>query len=103
MRSMTLLLALALSGVASAQDATITVTDLTGPPGDVSAVGLYLESRGESFQAVHVEGARAVAQATARGSAQALVHISGIGADLASESMLVLRMGKKKYFLLKAS
>ena len=55
----------------------------------VNAVGLYLESRGETFQAVHVEGARAVAQAAARGSAQALVHISGIGADLASESSYV--------------
>ena len=59
----------------------------------VNAVGLYLESRGETFQAVHVEGARAVAEAVAeaaaRGSAQALVHISGIGADLASESSYV--------------
>jgi NADH dehydrogenase len=59
----------------------------------VNAVGLYLESRGETFQAVHVEGARAVAEAVAEaaahGTAQALVHISGIGADLASESSYV--------------
>jgi NADH dehydrogenase len=55
----------------------------------VNAVGLYQESRGETFQAVHVEGARAVAAAAARGTAQALVHISGIGADLASESSYV--------------
>jgi NADH dehydrogenase len=59
----------------------------------VNAVGLYQESRGETFHAVHVEGARtlamAVAAAAARGTAQALVHISGIGADLASESSYV--------------
>ncbi len=54
----------------------------------VNAVGLYLESRGETFQAIHVEGARTVA-AAACGTAQALVHISGIGADLASESSYV--------------
>jgi NADH dehydrogenase len=59
----------------------------------VNAVGLYHENRGETFQAVHVEGARTVAMAVAaaatRGAAQALVHISGIGADLASESSYV--------------
>jgi len=55
----------------------------------VNAVGLYQESRGETFQAVHVEGAHTVAEAAASGTAQALVHISGIGADLASESSYV--------------
>ncbi len=55
----------------------------------VNAVGLYQESRGETFQAIHVEGASTVAAAANRGTAQALVHISGIGADLASESSYV--------------
>jgi len=55
----------------------------------VNAVGLYIESRDETFQAIHVEGARAVAEAAAHGTAEALVHISGIGADLASESSYV--------------
>jgi len=55
----------------------------------VNAVGLYREGRGETFQAVHVEGARRVAKAAAQGSAEALVHISGIGADPASESPYV--------------
>jgi uncharacterized protein YbjT (DUF2867 family) len=55
----------------------------------VNAVGLYQERRGESFQATHVDGARRVAEATARSGAAALVHISGIGADLASESSYV--------------
>ncbi|MDX1574943.1 MAG: complex I NDUFA9 subunit family protein [Kiloniellales bacterium] len=52
----------------------------------VNAVALYRERRGETFQAVHVEGARRVAEAAASGGAEALVHISGIGADPASES-----------------
>ena len=55
----------------------------------VNAVGLYRESRGETFRAVHVEGARTVAQAAAGGRAEALVHISGIGVDPASESAYV--------------
>ncbi len=55
----------------------------------VNAVGLYQESRSETFQAIHVEGARTVAEAANRGAAEALVHISGIGADLASESSYV--------------
>ena len=38
------------------------------------------------FGATHVEGARAVAEAAASAKAEALVHISAIGADQASES-----------------
>ena len=55
----------------------------------VNAVGLYVERRGETFQAIHVEGARRLAEAAARSGAEALVHISGIGADAASESSYV--------------
>jgi len=39
-----------------------------------------------NFQAVHVDGARAVAEAAAAAGVPALVHISAIGADLASPS-----------------
>jgi uncharacterized protein YbjT (DUF2867 family) len=52
----------------------------------VNAVGLYRERRGESFQDVHVAGARRVAEAAAESGAEALVHVSGIGADPASPS-----------------
>ncbi len=55
----------------------------------VNAVALYQESRGATFQAIHVEGARTVAAAAARGGAETLVHISGIGVDLASASRYV--------------
>jgi uncharacterized protein YbjT (DUF2867 family) len=39
-----------------------------------------------NFQAVHIDGARNVAQAAAAAGAQALVHVSAIGADPESES-----------------
>ncbi len=74
---------------ADLRDADSVARAVAGADWVVNAVGLYLESRGETFHAVHVEGARTVAAAAARGTAQALVHISGIGADLASESSYV--------------
>ena len=55
----------------------------------VNAVGLYVERGAETFEAVHVEGARRVARACARAGVARLVHISGIGADPASRSPYV--------------
>lgn len=52
----------------------------------VNAVGLYRERRGESFRDIHVAGARAVAEAAVKSGVEALVHVSGIGADPASPS-----------------
>jgi NADH dehydrogenase len=54
----------------------------------VNAVGLYVERGGETFQAVHVEGARSIAMVAANANAQ-LVHISGIGVDRTSKSAYV--------------
>ncbi len=75
--------------VADLRDAASVVRAVADADWVVNAVGLYRESRGETFQAIHVEGARSVAEAANRGAAEALVHISGIGADLASESSYV--------------
>jgi uncharacterized protein YbjT (DUF2867 family) len=55
----------------------------------VNAVGLYRERGDETFRAIHVDGARNLAAAAARGGAEALVQISGIGADPASRSPYV--------------
>ncbi|MGH8478857.1 MAG: complex I NDUFA9 subunit family protein [Gammaproteobacteria bacterium] len=55
----------------------------------VNAVGLYVEQRDATFQAVHVEGARHVAQEAAQAGVGRLVHISGIGVDANSESAYV--------------
>lgn len=62
---------------------------LAGARGVVNAVGCYVERRGETFEAVHVEGARTVAEETKRAGAERLVHISGIGVDAVSESPYV--------------
>ena len=55
----------------------------------VNAVGLYTESKAESFDATHEAGARAVAQQAAQRGVEHLVHISGIGADPSSRSRYV--------------
>jgi uncharacterized protein YbjT (DUF2867 family) len=55
----------------------------------VNSVGLYVERGDETFEAVHVRGARNVARQAARAGVQRLVHISGIGADPNSESSYV--------------
>jgi len=61
---------------------------LAGANSVVNTVGLYVETNTASFSAVHISGAREVAvQAASRGAK--VVHISGIGADLKSESRYV--------------
>jgi len=55
----------------------------------VNAVGLYLETGDETFEAVHAEGAAHVARSAARAGIECLVHISGIGAQRASASSYV--------------
>jgi NADH dehydrogenase len=56
--------------------------------GVVNAVGLYVESQGASFEAVHVVGAQFIAQQSVICGAK-LVHISGIGTDSASPSTYI--------------
>lgn len=55
----------------------------------VNAVGLYVESGGETFTSVHVEGAARVARSAARAGIERLVHVSGIGASRVSPSSYV--------------
>jgi NADH dehydrogenase len=55
----------------------------------INCVGLYVETRTESFRDVHVEGARAVAEIAKAQGVRHLVHISGIGADRGSPSAYV--------------
>ncbi len=52
----------------------------------INLVGILAESGKQTFKAVHVEGARAVAEAAREAGAQALVHLSAIGADPKSKS-----------------
>lgn len=62
---------------------------LTGADAAVNAVGLYHERAGETFAAVHEEGAAGLAGAAKEAGCGRLVLISGIGADPASPSSYV--------------
>ena len=55
----------------------------------VYAVGLYVEQGEATFQAVHVDGAQEVAREAREAGIPRLVHLSGIGADVSSESSYV--------------
>ncbi|MFZ0073514.1 MAG: NAD(P)H-binding protein, partial [Xanthobacteraceae bacterium] len=62
---------------------------IAGAYGVVNAVSLYVERGNETFNSVHVEAAKCVA-AQARGAGvERLVHISGIGADAAAQSLYI--------------
>jgi NADH dehydrogenase len=52
----------------------------------VNLVGILTERGRRSFQAIHVDGARNVAEAAAAAGATRLVHISALGADANSPS-----------------
>jgi NADH dehydrogenase len=68
---------------------------LIGAQAAVNVVGVKSQRGGQTFDAVHVEGARAIAQASAaRGIA--LVHVSGIGADVSSSSPYIASKGSSE-------
>ena len=54
---------------------------LAGSDAVVNLVGLLHKSGRQTFDAIHVEGARAVAKAAREAGASQLVHVSAIGAD----------------------
>jgi len=57
----------------------------------VNAAGIPFQRGRQTYQAVHAEGARNIAQACASTGIQRLVHISGIGADNRSSSNAYLK------------
>ena len=62
---------------------------VAGAAAVVNAVGLYSERGGETFSAIHVEGAERVARAASDAGVQRLLHVSGIGVDSGSPSAYV--------------
>ena len=60
----------------------------------VNAVSLYVERGRETFHAVHVAAARAMAEAARQAGVTQLVLVSGIGADPASPSLYVRKRGE---------
>jgi uncharacterized protein YbjT (DUF2867 family) len=62
---------------------------LEGCDAAVSVVGLYVERGTDTFRTVHELGAMHVARQSASAGVKSLVHMSGIGADLNSQSSYV--------------
>jgi NADH dehydrogenase len=74
---------------ADVRDETSTALALSGSDAVINAVSLYVERGDETFEAVHVEGARHVARQSSIAAVERLVHISGIGSDATSQSRYV--------------
>jgi uncharacterized protein YbjT (DUF2867 family) len=52
----------------------------------INLVGILQPGRKQTFEAIHAEGAKSLAQAAAAAGAR-VIHVSALGADLASESV----------------
>jgi uncharacterized protein YbjT (DUF2867 family) len=59
---------------------------VAGAEAVVNLVGILYERGRRSFQAIHVEGAKRVAEAAKAAGAKRLVHVSALGADSQSDS-----------------
>jgi uncharacterized protein YbjT (DUF2867 family) len=67
---------------------------LAGAYGVVNAVSLYVENGRQTFHSVHVESAQRVAAQAHRAGVERFVHVSGIGADTASQSQYIRKRGE---------
>src|SRR5215475_283940 len=67
---------------------------LAGAYAVVNTVSLYVERGQETFHSVHVESAQRVAAQAYRAGVKRLIHISGIGADPASQSRYIRTRGE---------
>ena len=67
---------------------------LAGAYGAVNAVSLYVEHGTETFHSLHVECAQRLATQARQAGVERLVHVSGIGADVASPSRYVRKRGE---------
>jgi uncharacterized protein YbjT (DUF2867 family) len=66
---------------------------VSGASGVVNAVSLYVERAPDTFHALHVDCARRAASEAQRAGAEKFVHISGIGAEAASQSSYIRSRG----------
>ena len=70
---------------------------LEGAYAAVNCVGLYHETRTDSFHDIHVVGARNIAEAARDSGTRRLVHISGIGVDPKSTSTYIRARTEGEY------
>ncbi len=59
----------------------------------INTVGHYVEKSGATFDAIHGQGARAVARQAGSAGVERLIHISGLGADPTSDSAYIKARG----------
>ena len=71
------------------RDASSVAAALAGADAAVNAVGTYRQRGRQTYQAIHVAGARHIAAAAAASGVARLVHVSGIGSDASSPSAYV--------------
>src|ERR1700732_3305680 len=76
------------------QDERSVADALAGAYGVVNAVSLYVEHGPETFHSVHVESAQRVAAQAHRAGVERVAHVSGIGADAASQSLYIRKRGE---------
>src|SRR6266704_895154 len=79
---------------ANIQDERSVADALAGAYGVVNAVSLYVEHGQQTFHSVHVEAAQRVAAQAHRAEVERLAHVSGIGADAASQSLYIRKRGE---------
>jgi len=82
---------------ANIQDERSVADALAGAYGVVNAVSLYVEHGEETFHSAHVEAAQRVAAQALRAGVDRLIHISGIGADAASQSRYIRSAAKANW------
>jgi NADH dehydrogenase len=82
------------SVAANIHDERSVVDALAGAWGVVNAVSLYVEHGQQTFHSVHVESAQRVAAQAHRAGVERFAHVSGIGADAASQSPYVRKRGE---------
>jgi NADH dehydrogenase len=79
---------------ADVRDPASVAAAVAGADAVVNAVSAYVEKAGVSFEAVHVQGARTLAQEAFAAGVARLVLVSGIGADPESASPYIRARGR---------
>jgi uncharacterized protein YbjT (DUF2867 family) len=79
---------------ADVRDQASVASAVAGVDAVVNAVSAYVEKRGVTFESVHVQGAKRLAQEAAAAGVARLVLVSGIGADPQSRSPYIRARGR---------
>jgi uncharacterized protein YbjT (DUF2867 family) len=79
---------------ADVRDQASVAAAVAGADAVVNAVSAYVEKGGVTFESVHVQGAKTLAQEAAAAGVARLVLVSGIGADAQSRSAYIRARGR---------